>query len=59
MENAFARSTGEILKHFAVSEQTGLSEAQVKENTEKYGKNGMRPSRPPPSTKAIEWYKIN
>jgi magnesium-transporting ATPase (P-type) len=50
MENAFARSTAEILKHFAVTEQKGLSEAQVQQSTEKYGKNGTRKYERPHSS---------
>jgi hypothetical protein len=42
MDNAFARSTAEVLTHFAVSETGGLSEAQVASAREKYGRNGKQ-----------------
>jgi len=40
MENAFAKSTGEVLKFFSVSEAQGLTDAQVTASREKYGRNG-------------------
>lgn len=42
MENAHAKSTGECLTYFGVSEATGLSPEQCKKNQEKYGFNGER-----------------
>jgi magnesium-transporting ATPase (P-type) len=42
MENAFARSTSEVLKHFGVSETQGLTDAQVQSSREKYGRNGKQ-----------------
>jgi Ca2+ transporting ATPase len=41
MENAFAKSTSEVLKFFGVSETHGLTAAQVKASREKHGRNGM------------------
>ena len=40
MENAFAKSTSEVLKHFAVVETQGLTTAQVAAAREKHGRNG-------------------
>jgi magnesium-transporting ATPase (P-type) len=40
MENAFAKSTSEVLEFFSVSEARGLTEAQVRASREKYGSNG-------------------
>jgi Ca2+ transporting ATPase len=40
MENAFSKSTGEVLKHFSVTETQGLSEAQINASREKHGRNG-------------------
>jgi Ca2+ transporting ATPase len=40
MENAFAKSTSEVLKFFQVSEAHGLTEAQVSASREKHGRNG-------------------
>jgi magnesium-transporting ATPase (P-type) len=42
MENAFAKSTSEVLKFFSVSETQGLTEAQVKESRDKHGRNGRQ-----------------
>lgn len=41
MDDAFSKSTPEVLKHFGVSEAKGLSEQQVKAQRQKYGPNGM------------------
>lgn len=41
MENAYAKSTSEVLKFFSVSETLGLTETQVKASREKHGRNGM------------------
>ncbi|XP_077959696.1 ATPase sarcoplasmic/endoplasmic reticulum Ca2+ transporting 1, like isoform X2 [Gasterosteus aculeatus] len=41
MENAHAKSTGECLTYFGVSEATGLSPEQCKKNQEKYGFNEL------------------
>lgn len=43
MENAYAQSTGQVLKHFSVQEHKGLSDAQVIASREKYGSNGRFP----------------
>jgi Ca2+ transporting ATPase len=42
MENAYARSTTEILKHFSVTEQEGLPDIQIEAAKEKYGRNGSQ-----------------
>jgi Ca2+ transporting ATPase len=41
MENAYNRSTREILKHFSVTTEQGLSDAQVVASREKYGRNAI------------------
>jgi Ca2+ transporting ATPase len=40
MENAFTKSTEEVLKFFSASESQGLTEAQVNASREKHGRNG-------------------
>jgi Ca2+ transporting ATPase len=40
MENAYTRTPAEVLQHFQVTEQKGLSETQVKDLRSKHGKNG-------------------
>ena len=40
MEDAYARSTKEVLNFFGVQESKGLSDNQVKAALEKYGRNG-------------------
>ena len=40
MKNAWAFSQRDALAHFNTDEQTGLTEEQVKRNTELYGQNG-------------------
>ncbi len=40
MENAYTRTPTEVLKHFQVTEEKGLSEQQVKSLREQHGKNG-------------------
>ena len=42
MDDAFFRSTDEVLNYFGTDPKNGLSDQQVKENTKKYGKNGMK-----------------
>lgn len=49
MENAFAKSTSEVLKHFSVSETQGLTEAQLNASRERHGRNGKVPICAPPS----------
>uniref|UniRef100_A0A3B3HZ85 Cation-transporting P-type ATPase N-terminal domain-containing protein n=1 Tax=Oryzias latipes TaxID=8090 RepID=A0A3B3HZ85_ORYLA len=39
MENAHTKSATEVLDHFGVNENTGLTQEQVKVNLEKYGLN--------------------
>lgn len=47
MDNAFARSTDQVLSDLGVQPSTGLTDAQVQELRKKYGKNGMpEPLRP-------------
>lgn len=41
MENAYVRSPRDVLAHFNVSENTGLSDSVVEASRQKYGKNGM------------------
>ncbi|XP_017315524.1 sarcoplasmic/endoplasmic reticulum calcium ATPase 1 [Ictalurus punctatus] len=41
MENAHTKSTSEVLKHFDVNENNGLTPEQVKTNVEKYGPNEL------------------
>lgn len=40
MEDAYAKSKEEVLKHFGVSENLGLSQEQFRRNQKKYGPNG-------------------
>ena len=40
MENAFVRTPADVLAHFGVAEQAGLSESQVQQSRQKYGPNG-------------------
>lgn len=40
MENTYIYSPEEVLNHFHVEEQLGLSDQQVHNATEKYGRNG-------------------
>lgn len=40
MENAHTKSATEVLDHFGVNENTGLTLEQVKVHLEKYGPNG-------------------
>lgn len=40
MDNAYVRSPKEVLEHFNVSEQAGLSDITVTASLQKYGKNG-------------------
>ena len=40
MENAHCRKIEDVLSYFGVDEETGLSDEQVKRQTEKYGLNG-------------------
>lgn len=44
MDNAFTRTPQEVLAHFQVTEQGGLSNQAVVASREKYGRNGMLPS---------------
>jgi Ca2+ transporting ATPase len=40
MDNAYTRTPAEVLQHFQVTEQKGLSESQVNDLRTKHGKNG-------------------
>lgn len=40
MEHSFLYSPEEVLQHFGVSENTGLSQEQVLASRQKYGSNG-------------------
>ena len=40
MELAFNKSCEDCCKYFDVNEASGLTEDQIKKNTEKYGPNG-------------------
>ncbi|KAH8815374.1 hypothetical protein F5884DRAFT_772081 [Xylogone sp. PMI_703] len=48
MENAFAKSTTEVLDGFAVREDRGLTEAQVISSREKHGRNAIAEEPPTP-----------
>lgn len=39
-EKAFTKPTGEVLRSFAVTEERGLSSAEVEKRREQYGRNG-------------------
>lgn len=41
MEASYLASTAEALNYFRVSEQNGLTDSQVRQFTEKYGRNGI------------------
>jgi Ca2+ transporting ATPase len=40
MEDAYVRSTQDVLKQFNVTQQSGLSDAAVQSLREKHGRNG-------------------
>ena len=46
MENAYVRSSGEVLRYFSVSEHSGLSPKAVEASREKHGRNSI-PEDPP------------
>ncbi|RDW77081.1 calcium-transporting ATPase-2 [Coleophoma cylindrospora] len=48
MENAFEKPTAEVLKYFSVSEDAGLTDAQVKASREKHGSNSIAEEPPTP-----------
>ncbi|PVH78873.1 calcium ATPase [Cadophora sp. DSE1049] len=48
MENAYAKSTSEVLKFFSVSEAQGLLESQVRASREKHGRNSIEEEPPTP-----------
>ncbi|XP_038158014.1 sarcoplasmic/endoplasmic reticulum calcium ATPase 1-like [Cyprinodon tularosa] len=41
MDNAHTKSASEVLEHFGVNENTGLTPDQVKVNLERYGPNEL------------------
>lgn len=47
MEKAHSKTVEEVLAHFAVNENTGLSPEQVKQSQERWGFNGERADREP------------
>jgi len=40
MDYSYTKPTSEVLKEFEVTIKDGLNKKQVKENTEKFGRNG-------------------
>ena len=40
MDNAFVRSPRDVLEHFNVTQDAGLSSGKVEASRQKYGKNG-------------------
>lgn len=45
MDDAYIRSSKEVLEHFNVSEEAGLSDSAVQYSLQKYGKNGETRAR--------------
>ncbi|CAG8975648.1 hypothetical protein HYALB_00008407 [Hymenoscyphus albidus] len=48
MEKSFTKTTAEVLDHFSVSEEQGLTEAQIKELRGKHGRNAIAEEPPTP-----------
>ncbi|KAL2808735.1 hypothetical protein BJX63DRAFT_21623 [Aspergillus granulosus] len=48
MERSFLQSPEEVLKHFGVSERSGLSSTQVSNSRQKYGPNALAEDPPTP-----------
>ncbi|KAL1998363.1 hypothetical protein VTN02DRAFT_6347 [Thermoascus thermophilus] len=48
MEQSFLYSPAEVLQHFGVSEDTGLSQEQVLKSRQKYGSNALEEEPPTP-----------
>ncbi|RDL36830.1 Calcium-transporting ATPase [Venustampulla echinocandica] len=48
MELAYTKTTSEVLKRFSVSEQQGLTEAQVKQSRDTHGRNAIAEEPPTP-----------
>ncbi|KAL4868802.1 hypothetical protein BDV12DRAFT_169066 [Aspergillus spectabilis] len=48
MEHSFLHTPAEVLKHFEVSERSGLSSAQASKSREKYGPNALAEEPPTP-----------
>lgn len=42
MEDAHTRTVEEVLEHFKVDEESGITDEQVKKGLEKYGPNGEK-----------------
>lgn len=55
MENAYTLSTEETLKRFDVTEETGLSDARVSAQREKYGSNGNRTLKAAKKFQTLTW----
>ncbi|KAI9668215.1 MAG: hypothetical protein M1821_001035 [Bathelium mastoideum] len=53
MENAFVHTAQEALGYFNVQEESGLSSARVKEQTQKYGRNALPEDPPTPTWELI------
>ncbi|KAJ5184639.1 ATPase P-type K/Mg/Cd/Cu/Zn/Na/Ca/Na/H-transporter, partial [Penicillium cf. griseofulvum] len=53
MENAFLRTPAELLEHFKVSEQTGLSQSAVSKSRQQYGPNALAEEPPTPMWELI------
>ncbi|KAK3044674.1 hypothetical protein LTS18_000651, partial [Coniosporium uncinatum] len=53
MEDAYSKSTSDALKHFNVTEQGGLSDAQTAEQRKKFGPNALPEDPPTPMWELI------
>ncbi|KAI4197826.1 MAG: hypothetical protein LQ350_005671 [Teloschistes chrysophthalmus] len=53
MEASYLASTAEALNYFRVSEQNGLTDSQVRQFTEKYGRNALPEDPPTPLWKLV------
>ncbi|KAI9140647.1 Ca-transporting ATPase [Paraphysoderma sedebokerense] len=53
MDDAFVKTTDQVLTHFKVSEKHGLTEKQVKANRDRYGPNELPEDPPTPLWKLI------
>jgi P-type Ca2+ transporter type 2A len=51
MDNAYVRSPREVLEHFNVNEDAGLSDMAAAAAQQKYGKNGTLRNRPSHATR--------
>jgi len=59
MNTAFTKTGADVLAHFQVKEQDGLSDQQVKESRQKNGPNGEPgwPLRKPSTNRPQHWQK--